>query len=62
MGRDLRPPDYATLFVRLALAGSDLDEPITVASVFQPEWLDAVSREHGVAQATLTEALASYAG
>ncbi len=62
LGRDLRPPDYATLFVRLALAGSDLDEPITVASVFRPEWLDAVSREHGVAQTSLTDALASYAG
>jgi pimeloyl-ACP methyl ester carboxylesterase len=62
LGRDLRPPDYATLFVRLALAGSDLDEPITVASVFRPEWLDAVSREHGVAQASLAESLATYAG
>ena len=62
LGRDLRPPDYATLFVRLALAGSDLDEPITVASVFRPEWLEAVSREHGVSQASLSEALATYAG
>ncbi len=61
LGRDLRPPDYATLFVRLALAGSDLDEPVTVASVFRPEWLDAVSREHGVSQASLAEALATYA-
>lgn len=62
LGRDLRPPDYATLFVRLALAGSDLDEPIAVASVFRPEWLDAVSREHGVMHASLAEALAAYAG
>ena len=61
LGHDLRPPDYATLFVRLAHDGSDLDEPITVASVFRPEWLDAVTREHGVSQATLPEALASYA-
>jgi pimeloyl-ACP methyl ester carboxylesterase len=62
LGRDLRPPDYATLFVRLALAGSDLDEPIAVASVFRPEWLDAVAREHGVMQASLAEALDTYAG
>jgi pimeloyl-ACP methyl ester carboxylesterase len=62
LGRDLRPPDYATLFVRLALAGSELDEPIAVASVFRPEWLDAVAREHGVMQATLAEALAAYSG
>jgi pimeloyl-ACP methyl ester carboxylesterase len=60
LGRDLRPPDYATLFVRLALAGSDLDEPIAVASVFRPEWLDAVVREHGVLDTTLAEALALY--
>ncbi|HUS41652.1 MAG TPA: alpha/beta hydrolase [Ilumatobacteraceae bacterium] len=62
LGRDLRPPDYAALFVRLALAGSELEEPIAVASVFRPEWLDAVAREHGVMQATLAEALATYAG
>ncbi len=62
LGRDLRPPDYATLFVRLALAGSDLDEPITVASVFRPEWLDAVAKEHGVSQVSLAEALDFYAG
>ena len=62
LGRDLRPPDYATLFVRLALAGSELEEPFAVASVFRPVWLDAVAREHGVMQATLAEALATYAG
>lgn len=61
LGRDLRPPDYATLFVRLALAGSDLDEPVTVASVFRPEWLEAVAREHGVLQTSVTEALDLYA-
>jgi pimeloyl-ACP methyl ester carboxylesterase len=62
LGRDLRPPDYATLFVRLALAGSELDEPIAVASVFRPEWLEAVAREHGVVTTTLAEALSTYAG
>ncbi len=61
LGRDLRPPDYATLFVRLALAGSHLEEPIAVATVFRPEWLDAVTREHGVVTTTLAEALAAYA-
>ena len=48
--------------MRLALAGSDLDEPVAVASVFRPEWLDAVAKEHGVMQATLAEALAAYSG
>lgn len=62
LGHDLRPPDYATQFVRLALAGSNLDEPIAAVGVFRPEWLEAVVREHGVIQATLPEALAAYAG
>jgi pimeloyl-ACP methyl ester carboxylesterase len=61
LGRDLRPPDYATSFVRLAVERSDLDEPIAVSSVFRPEWLDAVAREHGVMDVPLAEALAVYA-
>ncbi len=61
LGRDLRPPDYAALFVRLAIAGSHLDEPIAVAAVFQPEWLEAVGREHGVMHTTIAEAFAIYA-
>ena len=48
MSRDLRPPDYAAAFVRLALAGSPLDEPISVAAVFHPPWLEAVAAEPGV--------------
>jgi pimeloyl-ACP methyl ester carboxylesterase len=62
LGRDLRPPDYATSFVRLAVQGSELDEPITVAAIYRPAWLEAVAAEHGVASATLPAALAAYAG
>ena len=62
LGRDLRPPDYAASFVRLALAGSTLDEPIAVTAVVRPEWLDAVAREHGVMDVTLAEALAAFVG
>jgi pimeloyl-ACP methyl ester carboxylesterase len=61
LGRDLRPPDYAALFVRLALAGSTLEEPIAVSSVFRPEWLEAVVKEHGVLDVPLAEALTLYA-
>lgn len=60
LGRDLRPPDYAVSFVRLAVAGSALDEPIAVASIFRPEWLAAVAGEHGVADLSLDEALERY--
>jgi pimeloyl-ACP methyl ester carboxylesterase len=59
--RDLRPPDYAAAFVRLALNGSPLDEPIAVSAVFRPPWLEAVAAEPGVAHASIAEALATYA-
>jgi pimeloyl-ACP methyl ester carboxylesterase len=59
--RDLRPPDYAAAFVHLALAGSPLDEPISVAAVFRPPWLEAVADETGVAGGTIAQALARYA-
>lgn len=61
LGRDLRPPDYATAFARLALQGSALDEPIAVAAVFRPPWLAAVVAEQGVLVATVPEALEVYA-
>ncbi|MEQ8439020.1 MAG: alpha/beta hydrolase [Ilumatobacter fluminis] len=62
LGRDLRPPDYATTFVRLANEGSGLDEPITVTAKFRPRWLRAVVDEPGVREmSSLTDALARYA-
>lgn len=61
LGRDLRPPDYATAFARLAVQGSPLDEPLTVSAVFRPAWLDAVAAEHGVAETSIADALTGYA-
>ena len=61
LGRDLRPPDYATLFVRLALEGSSLEEPVAVTARYRPAWLDAVASEPGVADTTIEAALATYA-
>jgi pimeloyl-ACP methyl ester carboxylesterase len=55
LAHDLRPPDYATLFVRLAVEGSGLDEPITVAAVVRPPWMAAVVGEYGVATVTATD-------
>jgi pimeloyl-ACP methyl ester carboxylesterase len=60
LSRDLRPPDYATLFVRLALE-SGIDEPIAVAAKVRPPWLAAVADEVGVASTTLGDALATFA-
>jgi pimeloyl-ACP methyl ester carboxylesterase len=62
LSRDLRPPDYATSFVRLATQASPLEHPITVASVNRPDWVEAVVREPGVLSSTLADALAHYAG
>ena len=61
LGRDLRPGDYATTFVRLANEGSALDEPITITARFRPAWLRAVAEEPGVRQApTIADALLAY--
>ena len=61
MSRDLRPPDYATLFVRMAAESSGLEEPIAVAAVVRPPWLAAVVDELGVATCSVAEALDMYA-
>jgi pimeloyl-ACP methyl ester carboxylesterase len=61
LGRDLRPPDYVRSFVQLAIAGSELDEPVAVCTVFRPEWLAAVADERGVMDVPLTEALEAFA-
>jgi pimeloyl-ACP methyl ester carboxylesterase len=62
LARDLRPVDYALDIVRLAVAGSELEEPIDVAAVFRPPWLEAVAAAPGVAGLDVPEALALYAG
>jgi len=61
LSRDLRPPDYATSFVRLAVEGSGLDEPISVAAIVRPPWLAAVVDEMGVTTAPPADALAAFA-
>jgi pimeloyl-ACP methyl ester carboxylesterase len=61
LSRDLRPADYATSFVRLAVQQSGLDEPIPVSARFKPPWLEAVANEPGVADKPVVEALAAYA-
>jgi len=50
LSRDLRPPDYAASFARLAVHRSGLDEPILVACRFRPRWLQAVVEEYGVTE------------
>lgn len=60
LSRDLRPPDYASLFVRLALEHAGLTEPIAVTAIVRPPWLAAVADEVGVVTTSITDALALY--
>lgn len=61
LAADLRPAEYAAKFAALALEGSGLERPVTVAARSRPDWLKAVVGERGVAEATLAEALRYYA-
>jgi pimeloyl-ACP methyl ester carboxylesterase len=61
LATDVRPPDYATTFVRQATHGSGLETPITVSAIGRPVWLAAVAAEVGVATASVPAALAAYA-
>ena len=60
--RDVRPPDYAYLFFRQAVALSGIETPITVTAAIHPPWLAAIADEPGVMRATLPEAVEGYAG
>lgn len=61
LSRDVRPPEYACAFVRLANERSGLARPFTVCAVERPEWLRAILDEPGVEGAALPAALAAYA-
>jgi pimeloyl-ACP methyl ester carboxylesterase len=61
LSRDVRPADYAQTFVRFVVEGSDLPQPLWVAAVVRPEWLEAVAAEPGVGRGTVPAGLARYA-
>jgi pimeloyl-ACP methyl ester carboxylesterase len=61
LSRDLRPPDYATQFVRMAFEGSPVHDPVVVTAVVRPPWLAAVVDEPGVVTCAMPPALALYA-
>jgi pimeloyl-ACP methyl ester carboxylesterase len=61
LARDVRPPEYAAAFVRLANELSGLTRPLTVCAVERPEWLRAVLEEPGVEASSLADALRWYA-
>lgn len=61
LSRDVRPADYATNYVRLALQGSGLETPIAVSAVVRPEWLSAVADQPGVVELELAAAVELFA-
>lgn len=61
LSRDARPPNYAITFARLAVASSELDEPLAVTTRVNPPWIEAIRAEPGVmTSVSLTEALEIY--
>ncbi|WP_442967987.1 alpha/beta fold hydrolase [Rhabdothermincola sp.] len=62
LSRDVRPPDYASEYVRQAVQWSGLERPFVVAAVTRPEWLAAVVAEPGVVEGSIVEALRWFAG
>jgi len=60
LSRDIRPPDYAQGFARLAVQHSGLDAPIAVAAKFRPIWLQAVVDEAGVVECSVAAALKMF--
>jgi pimeloyl-ACP methyl ester carboxylesterase len=57
---DVRPPDYASSFVRQATQLSELERPISVCTLERPDWLRALLDEPGVQECELADALAYY--
>ncbi|HKC52621.1 MAG TPA: alpha/beta hydrolase [Myxococcota bacterium] len=58
---DVRPPDYASSFVRQATQLSELERPISICTLERPDWLRALLDEPGVQECELSDALAYYA-
>ncbi len=48
LSNDVRPADYATNFVHLLLAASELDAPLSIIAKNSPPWLTAIAKEPGV--------------
>jgi len=61
LARDVRPPDYATAFLRQAHELSGLDHPVVVCARERPDWLVAVLQELDTEPMTAEAAIALYA-
>lgn len=61
LSSDVRPPDYATTFVRQAVHLSGLDPCLAVSARVRPHWLAEVADEYGVVEEPVVAALARFA-
>src|SRR5699024_4766767 len=57
LSNDIRPPDYALVYTRQALEYSGIGEPVFVAAVVRPPWLEAVADDPAVTVTDLADAL-----
>lgn len=60
LSKDVRPPDYAVDFARLASANTHT--PFAIVAKARPEWLVAVAEEVGAAPTTIADALRLFSG
>jgi pimeloyl-ACP methyl ester carboxylesterase len=60
LATDIRPPDYACIFARLAAQLSELRHPVAVCARERPSWLEAVMKELDLEAITVREALDWY--
>ncbi len=61
LSKDVRPPDYAIDFVKIAVSGSGMSNPFAICAKARPEWLKAVADELGVQQVSVEDALRMFA-
>ena len=62
LASDIRPPDYAARFVRLAVEGSSLETAVAVVAVARPPWLAGLLAEYGVVESRLADTVRLFAG
>ena len=61
LASDIRPPDYAARFVRLAVEGSSLETVVAVVAIDRPSWLAGLLGEYGVVERRLADSWRLFA-
>lgn len=60
LSRDIRPPDYAVDFARLAMEFSGMSNPVAICAKARPDWLASTAEEVGATNVSLADALKMY--